>query len=52
LLEEKRIAVFTISLSPEYCINWPNAERVLNVLLSEMSINFKLPDHIERLDPL
>jgi hypothetical protein len=42
-LDEKRIKVLTIALSPECCGGWDESERILNLLTATLGITFNLP---------
>jgi len=41
--QEGRIAVLTVSLSPEYCGNWQQAEELCSRFCSTMGLSFRLP---------
>lgn len=43
LLNNNKIAVITLCLSPEFCGGWKNSERILTVLCSIIEINFWIP---------
>lgn len=43
-LDNKRIEVLTIALSPEFCGGWAESERVLDILNKELNIHFNLPE--------
>jgi len=43
-IDNGRIKVLTIALSPEYCCGWGESERILKLLLAQLQIEFELPE--------
>jgi hypothetical protein len=42
-IRDGHVGVTTIALSPEFCGGWGKSERIMEIVLAELGINFKLP---------